>query len=121
MLTLCGAMDGSRPVSSVHGILQGRILEWVVMPFSRGFSQPRDQTSISCIADGFLTSEPPGKPKSLSIGQLITWQPASIKASGREQERASRMETSLLCNLITEVISHPRAIFCLLCYSIHSK
>jgi len=31
------------------------------MPFSRGFFQPRDQTQVSCIADGFLTTEPPGK------------------------------------------------------------
>jgi len=36
-------------------ILQARILEWVAMPFSRGSSQPRDWTQISCIADGFFT------------------------------------------------------------------
>ena len=39
-LTLCDAMDCSPPVSSVHGILQARILEWVAMPFSSGSSQP---------------------------------------------------------------------------------
>ena len=39
----------------VHGILQARILEWVVFPFSRGSSQPRDQTQVSCIASRFLT------------------------------------------------------------------
>ena len=39
----------------VHGILQARIMEWVDIPFSRGSSQPRDQTQVSCIADGFLT------------------------------------------------------------------
>ena len=37
------------------GILQARILEWAAMPSSRGFSQPRDQTQISCIAGGFFT------------------------------------------------------------------
>ena len=37
------------------GILQARILEWVAMPFSRGSSQPRDQTQVSCIAGRFLT------------------------------------------------------------------
>ena len=37
------------------GILQARILEWVVMPFSRGSSQPRDQTQVSCIAGGLFT------------------------------------------------------------------
>ena len=40
--TLCDPMDHSLPGSSVHGILQARILEWVVMPFSRGSSQHRD-------------------------------------------------------------------------------
>ena len=48
-------MDCSPPDSSVHGSLQARILEWVALPFSRGSSQPRDGTSVSCIAGGFLT------------------------------------------------------------------
>ena len=43
-LTLCDPMDGSPPGSSVLGILQARILKWVAIPFSRGSSQPRDQT-----------------------------------------------------------------------------
>ena len=38
----------------VHGILQARTLEWVVFPFSRGSSQPRDQTQVSCIAGRFF-------------------------------------------------------------------
>ena len=41
-LTLCNSMDYSPPSSSVHGILQARILEWVAISFSRGSSQPRD-------------------------------------------------------------------------------
>ena len=40
----------------VDGILQARILEWVAFPFSRGSSQPRDRTQVSCIAGGFFTS-----------------------------------------------------------------
>ena len=48
-------IDSSPPGSSVHGILQARILEWVAIPFSRGSSRPRDQTQISCIAGGFFT------------------------------------------------------------------
>ena len=39
-----------------HGILQARILEWVPFPFSRGSSQPRDRTQVSCIAGRFFTS-----------------------------------------------------------------
>ena len=48
--TLCDLMDYSPPGSSVHRILQARILEWVVMPSSRGSSRPRDRTSISYIS-----------------------------------------------------------------------
>ena len=46
----------SAPWTVVHGILQARILEWVTFPFSRGSSQPRDSTQVSCIAGGFFTS-----------------------------------------------------------------
>ena len=59
---LCDPMDYSLPGSPVHGILQVRILEWVAIPFSRGFSQPRDQTLVSCIAEDTLLPEPPGMP-----------------------------------------------------------
>ena len=44
-------------------ILQAKILEWVAISFSRGSSWPRNRTHISCIADGFFTVEPPGKPQ----------------------------------------------------------
>ena len=46
---LCKPMD-----YTVHGILQARILEWVAVPFSRGSSQLRDRTQVSCIAGGFF-------------------------------------------------------------------
>ena len=49
-LTLCDPVDCSLPGSSVHGILQARILEWVAIAFSRGSSQPRDRTRVSCFA-----------------------------------------------------------------------
>ena len=51
--TLCNIMDYSPPQSSVHGILLLRILEWVAIPFSRGSSQPRNQTLASLIASRF--------------------------------------------------------------------
>ena len=47
---LCNPMDCSLPGSSLHGILQARILEWVAISFSRGSSRPRDRTRVSCIA-----------------------------------------------------------------------
>ena len=49
--TLCNPMDCSLPGSSLHGVLQARILEWVAISFSRGSSWPRDRTRVSCIAD----------------------------------------------------------------------
>ena len=61
-LTLCDPIDCSLPGSSVHGIPQARILEWVAIPFSRGLSnsgiEPR---SLALQADS-LPSKPPGKP-----------------------------------------------------------
>ena len=60
-------MGYSLPGSSVHGILQARILEGVVMPSSPGYSQPRNQTQVfcvSCIAGGFLLLSHEGSPHS---------------------------------------------------------
>ena len=70
-LTLCDPVDCSPPGSSVHGILQARILEWVAVPFSRKSSQPRGRTQVSHIAGGFLIlSGPPGKSKNAGVGGL---------------------------------------------------
>ena len=56
-LTLCDPMDDCNiPGSSVYGILQAKMLAWVAIPFSRGSSQPKDQTQVSCIAGRFFTS-----------------------------------------------------------------
>ena len=70
--TLCSLMDCSLPGSSVHSVFQARILEWVTIPFSRGSSQPRDQTCFSCtscIAGRFFTNEPPGKSPGVKVIQ----------------------------------------------------
>ena len=47
-LTLCDPMDCSPPGSSTHGTFQARVLEWIAISFSRGSSQPRDRTRVSC-------------------------------------------------------------------------
>ena len=63
--TVSDPVDCSLPGSSVHGILQERILEWVAMPSSRESSPLRDRACvsyISCIAGGFFTADPLGKP-----------------------------------------------------------
>ena len=54
-LTLWDPTDCSLPGSSVHGILQARILEWVAIPFCGGYSWPRDWTQVSCLAGRFFT------------------------------------------------------------------
>ena len=60
-LSLCDPMDCSPPGSSVHGILQARILEWVAMPSSRDLSNPGIE-----LAGGFFTTKSPGKPEHYS-------------------------------------------------------
>ena len=51
----CDPMDCSLPGYSVHGIFQARVLEWLAISFSRGSSQPRDRTLLSCIAGRCFT------------------------------------------------------------------
>ena len=53
--TLCDSMDCRLPGSSIHGIFHSRVLEWVVISFSKGSSQPRDQTQVSCIVGRYFT------------------------------------------------------------------
>ena len=59
--TLYDPMDCSPPDPSIHEIFPARILQWVAMPRSRGSSQPRDRTHVSCMAGRFFTDEPPGE------------------------------------------------------------
>ena len=74
--------------SSVHGILQARILEWVAISFSGGTSWPRDQTRISvspALAASSLPLAPPGKPYHCSFSRMY-------QGSGHRMIRASSME-----------------------------
>ena len=52
---LCDPRDYSPPGSSVHGVLQARLLEWIAISFSSGSSRPSDGSQVSCIAGGFFT------------------------------------------------------------------
>ena len=66
----CDPMDYNPPRSFLHGIFQGRVLEWVAISSSRGDPDPGDWTQvsyISCIAGRLFTTEPPGRPKSTII------------------------------------------------------
>ena len=69
----------SPPGSSVHGILQARILQWEAIPFSRGSSWPRDQIHVSCNARGFFTI--------WAIWEAQIWPCKSTKAGGDRDDR----------------------------------
>ena len=73
----CNPMDCSLPGSSVHGVSQARILEWVAISFSKGSFWPRDQTWVSCIAGRFFTDWAPEKPTAI-ISLWPTNAPASL-------------------------------------------
>ena len=68
---LCDPMDCNPPGSSVHGILQAAVLEWVAISSFRVSSWPRDWTHVSCIAGGFLTPEPSGRWCHIWISRII--------------------------------------------------
>ena len=86
--TLCDPMDCSPPDSSVHGLLQARILEWVVMPSSRGSSQPRDRTHICLhLLKCRQILYPPSHLGSLTLALPILNEPLQIHFSLEMQEK----------------------------------
>ena len=64
-LTLCDSVDCSWPASSVHGILQARILEWITIPFSRDLPNPGIKLESLALQADSLLSEPQRKPHEL--------------------------------------------------------
>ena len=95
-LILCDPMDCSLPGSSVPGILQARILEWVAVPFSRGSFQLRDPT----LQADYLPSEPPGKPTRFTMNVL------SFLLEKRRKTRANQVQTkkkkSVSCSVVSD-------------------
>ena len=75
---LCDPVDWSPPGSSVHGILQARVLEWVAVSSSKGSSRPRDQTGIT---GRFFPAVPPGKLQNitLSYSKFMLFHPNHVK------------------------------------------
>ena len=69
----CDPMDCSLSGSSVHGILQGRTLEWVAIVFSRGSSWPRTRTQVSCIAGRFFTDWAMWEAPNIAILSFYWW------------------------------------------------
>ena len=97
--TLCNPMD-----YTVHGLLQARILEWVAFPFSRGSSQPRDQTQV------FLYQLSPlqGKPKNTGVDNLSllqqifpTQESPALQADSLPTELSVQFSRSVISNSVT--------------------
>ena len=79
-LTLCESMACSLPDSSVHGVLQARILEWVAMPSSRNLLNPGIEPTSNALQADSLLSEPPEKPLVVSLKFLVSPTPGSLIA-----------------------------------------
>ena len=94
-LTLCNPMACSPPGFSVHGILQARILEWIAIPFSRGTSQPRDWTLVSCITGRFVTIWPTGKSYFIFSISLFPQLQCSNTANLSKEKSDRNPETSM--------------------------
>ena len=95
---------------TVHGILQARILEWVAVPLSRRFSQPRNQARVSCIKGGFFTSRYQGSPL------YNTWKVRAglTKKALSEQERRQRKKErsrNLNCYEDNSIVKHTISIW----------
>ena len=113
-LTLWDPMDCSPPGSSVRGILQARILECVAVCSSRGSSQPRGQTCVSCIAGRFFTTAAPGKLLGVREGGFIPLERAprripTAAARGR-REPLSRVGQWVLTSGGAELGCAPRTL-----------
>ena len=70
------------PWTTVHGILQARIQEWVAFPFSRGSSQPRDRTQVFCIAGRFFTTSTPWEDRNPSKSESLSVMPGPLRPHG---------------------------------------
>ena len=120
-------MDRSLPGSSVCGILQARILEWVAIPFFRGSSQPRYQTLVSCIAGRLFTlwatreaASPLVRSKLMEKGTVLNWQPSSQLVwehhfSNEELSGGPVVSTTLLSSLTHQEIFFPLHTFICIC------
>ena len=87
MSNSCYPIDYSPPGSSVHGISQAGILEWVAISFSRRSSWPRDQTCVSCLAGGFFNTEPSGKETSNSSTKAYSVAKKNYSAQNGKREQ----------------------------------
>ena len=104
--TLHDPMVCSLPGSSVHGILQARILEWVAVPFFRGSSRPGDRTRSPALRADSLPSEPPEKPKNAVVGR---------RSSSRGSSWPRNWTIALHCRILYQLSYQGWNALCFLC------
>ena len=96
--TLYDPMDGSLPGSVVHGLFQARILEWAAISFSRGSSQARDWTRVSCIADRRFTVWATREAQAKSYSWLgIAWVLCNNKGKKTKRKKGEKSSSSCCC------------------------
>ena len=112
-LTLCNSM-----YYTVHGILQARMLEWVVFPFSRGSSWPRNWSRVSCIADRFFTSRTTREAPAVGVSwgkdlENIAREPESPALAGKffVTEAPGEARIDFYLQVIQQPTSHPQSLF----------
>ena len=111
-LTLCNPMDCSPPGSSVHGILQARILERVAISSSRGSSQPRNWTRVSCIAGGFFTTELQVHTESSLAHFFLQPEPGTPKAPSLTLKVLTISKIPFRCHLLSGDLPNPFSAEC---------
>ena len=101
--TFCNPMDSSPPsFSSVHGILQARILECIAILFSNGSSQPRYWTLVSCIADRFFTIWATGKSwRGMASWKNRVWATAHFRLKKKKKKLGLIWKYTSYCNTNT--------------------
>ena len=111
---LCNPIDCSLPGSSVHGIFQARILEWVAISFSRGSSQPRDQTQVSPTAGRLFTMWATRKAQSESRSVVSnSLQPHGLYSPWNSPGQNTRVGSlSLLQGIFPTQVSNPGFLHC---------
>ena len=106
-LTVCHPMDYSPPGSSVHGILQGRILEWVAILFSRGSSLPRDRTQVSCVSGRCFTVWALGKSETPLNFKIWELEGDQLMGTWSQSESVKVRGINLLVWLLVQGSTHP--------------
>ena len=119
-MTLCHPIDCNLPGSSVHGIFQARVLEWVAISFSGGSSQPGDRTQVSCIAGRLFTLWATREAHLVRSGEEVSqvwgaedvsapwWVQRAAGAVVYENLKSLTFEFSLSCWLLCQVQVPPR-------------